>query len=144
MKYFAVIDTNVLVSALLASLKAKDTPPAQILDYILDGIIIPVYNDEIIAEYTEVLNRTKFAFPVDAVTSLITAFFSVGIESGRTHAEEETCVDPDDTVFYEVTLSVQSSYLVTGNIKHFPANPSIVTPARMIEIIHSEGQQETL
>ena len=74
----------------------------------------------------------------------MTVFLSVGLQSGRTHAEEETCVDPDDTVFYEVTLSVQSSYLVTGNIKHFPANPSIVSPARMIEIIHSEGQQETL
>ncbi len=140
MKYYAVIDTNVLVSALLASLKSKDTPPVQILDYILDGVIVPVYNDEIIAEYTEVLNRAKFAFPDDAVTNIITAFLSIGIESERIYAQDAACKDPDDAVFYEIALSVQNSYLVTGNIKHFPASPAIVTPARMIEIIQSEEQ----
>ena len=38
-------------------------------------------------------------------------------------------------VFYEVALSKEDAYLVTGNIKHFPKTPIVVTPAEMIEIL---------
>ena len=44
--------------------------------------------------------------------------------------------DPNDIVFYEVSLSVDDAYLITGNIKHFPKNGHVVTPAEMIQIIH--------
>ncbi len=141
MKYFAVIDTNVLVSALLASLKSKDTPPTQVLDCIFDGVVIPVYNDEIIGEYSEVLHRAKFGFPDPSITDVLQAMISLGIESERVASADETCGDPDDVVFYEVALSVDESFLVTGNIKHFPTKPFIVTPARMIEIIKSEDAE---
>lgn len=40
-------------------------------------------------------------------------------------------------VFYEVTLSVDETYLITCDIKHFPVKPFIVTPAQMIEILLS-------
>ncbi len=136
--YFAVIDTNVLVSALLASLKAKDTPPTLILNHILNRVIIPIYNDEIISEYSEVLRRKKFDFPEAAVSNIIKALTTLGIESGRFSSGDETCSDPDDAVFYEVTLSVENSFLVTGNIKHFPSKPFVVTPAKMVEIIDNE------
>ena len=141
MKYFAVIDTNVLVSALLASLKSKDTPPTQVLNYIFDSVIIPVYNDEIIDEYSEVLHRTKFGFPDSAITDALQAIVSLGIESGRVASGDDVCGDPDDVVFYEVALSVDDSFLVTGNIRHFPTKPFIVTPARMIEIIQTEDSE---
>lgn len=38
----------------------------------------------------------------------------------------------DTNVFYEVALSVDDSYLVTGNTKHFPKKPFVVTPAEML------------
>ena len=47
--------------------------------------------------------------------------------------------DPKDIVFYEVALSVEASYLVTGNIKHFPKKPFVVTPAEMLQIIHEKN-----
>lgn len=31
------------------------------------------------------------------------------------------------------------SYLETGNIKHFPKTPIVVTPAEMLEILQKEG-----
>lgn len=31
---------------------------------------------------------------------------------------------------------VEDSYLVTGNLKHFPKKPFVVTPAEMLQIIH--------
>ena len=46
--------------------------------------------------------------------------------------------DPKDRVFYEVVMEERKSedaYLVTGNIKHFPAQPFVVTPRQMIDII---------
>lgn len=56
----AVIDTNVLVSVLLA--KSEDSSVIKLIDAVLDGKIIPLFNNEIIAEYTEVLSRPKFKF----------------------------------------------------------------------------------
>ena len=45
-----------------------------------------------------------------------------------------TLPDPDDVVFYEVALSKESTYLITGNTKHFPKCPIFVTPAEMMSI----------
>lgn len=46
--------------------------------------------------------------------------------------------DPKDVVFYEVALSKEDAYLVTGNKKHFPNKPIVVTPAEMVEILQKE------
>lgn len=134
--YYAVIDTNVLVSALLAALKDKESSPLNILHSVLDGVIIPVFNDEIITEYREVLHRPKFHFPEESIEQVLKAIRTFGIHSDRI-TSEDICNDPKDIVFYEVTLSVDNAYLITGNIKHFPVKPFVVTPAQMIEIILS-------
>ena len=51
-----VVDTNVIVSALLR----PQSLPAKILDLVLDGTIGIVYDNNILAEYIDVLNREKF------------------------------------------------------------------------------------
>ena len=135
-QYYAVIDTNVLVSAVLAALKDKDSSPLKILDCVFDGVIVPIFNDGIIDEYREVLHRPKFKFPEDSVEQIIKAIITLGIHSDRM-AAEDTCIDPKDAVFYEVTLSVDKAYLITGNIKHFPVKPFVLTPAQMVELILS-------
>jgi hypothetical protein len=43
--------------------------------------------------------------------------------------------DESDRVFYEVALSEEDSFLVTGNLKHFPIDPRVVTPAQMLQIL---------
>ena len=46
--------------------------------------------------------------------------------------------DPKDLVFYEVVMEErkeEDAYLVTGNIRHFPNKPFIVTPREMLDII---------
>lgn len=43
--------------------------------------------------------------------------------------------DPKDIVFYEIAISKENAYLVTGNIKHFPVRSFIVSPAEMVEIL---------
>ena len=47
--YYAVIDTNVLVSALLSASFFKSAP-GKIVSHIITGEIIPVYNEEILTE----------------------------------------------------------------------------------------------
>lgn len=46
--------------------------------------------------------------------------------------------DEDDRVFYEVSLSKEDSFLVTGNLKHFPKTPKVITAAQMMEILDNE------
>ena len=45
-------------------------------------------------------------------------------------------------VFYAVTLSAQDkeTFLVTGNGKHFPKKPFVVTPAELVEIMQNENE----
>ena len=43
-------------------------------------------------------------------------------------------------IFYEVALSKEDAYLVTGNTKHFPKKPIVVTPAEMMKILRAQNQ----
>lgn len=42
-------------------------------------------------------------------------------------------------VFYEIALSKEGSFLVTGNQKHFPISPIVVTPAEMLQILQKDN-----
>jgi putative PIN family toxin of toxin-antitoxin system len=129
---YAVIDTNVLVSAILSV--HPDSSTVVVRDKIAEGEIVPLYNDEIFSEYRAVLTRPKFGFPVDAVDAVLQIVLDKGIRLDRTKSEE-LFPDPKDVVFYEVALSKDGAYLVTGNIKHFPKKPIVVTPSELLEII---------
>lgn len=134
--FYAVFDTNVLVSALMS--KRADSPTVLLLDYVLDGRIVLLYNEDIIREYKEVLHRSKFDFSEDSIHDLIelvkTGLFLDPTESG------ETFPDIDDCVFYEVALSKEDGYVVTGNTKHFPKSPIVVTPAEMMQIVQETNK----
>lgn len=128
-----VIDTNVLVSVLLA--KSEDSSVIKLIDAVLDGKIIPLFNNEIIAEYTEVLSRPKFNFDKEMRELLVERIVFLGEDADRT-AYPESLPDEDDRVFYEVALGTDDAYLVTGNLKHFPKTPIVVTPAQMLDILN--------
>ena len=132
-KIYAVIDTNVLVSALFST--SGNSSPSIIIRKIIDGVITPLYNEDILSEYEEVLNRAKFPFRKADIEWLISTFLDFGISLGRTAISDEVFIDKDDIVFYEVALSKEDSFLITGNIRHFPKKPFIVTPAEMLTII---------
>lgn len=128
----AVVDTNVLVSGLLS--RNGESAVVRVFEALMAHKITPVISDEIIKEYNEVLHRIKFRFPSELVDSVISEIISKGVKAERIHTNE-TIPDPKDVVFYEVALSKEGSYLVTGNIKHFPRKPIVVTPAEFLDII---------
>ncbi|MBO4819518.1 MAG: putative toxin-antitoxin system toxin component, PIN family [Firmicutes bacterium] len=134
MKYYAVMDTNVLVSSMLK----KDSIPGRLLDYVLEGEIILLLNNEILNEYKEVLLRNEFGFEETDINELIVIIREKGIFLDRTRTDE-VFSDADDIVFYEIVLTgrkTTDAYLVTGNLKHFPVKPFVVTPKEMLSIIH--------
>lgn len=130
---YAVIDTNVFVSALLSRL--PNTATVKLVRILFERGMCPLYNEEIIAEYQDVLHRRKFHFPSEAIDEIIKTVQDIGISSERI-SSDEFFPDPKDVVFYEVALSIEDAYLVTGNTKHFPKKPIVVTPAEMLEILN--------
>ncbi|MBR4917608.1 MAG: putative toxin-antitoxin system toxin component, PIN family [Bacteroidales bacterium] len=132
MKHYAVFDTNVLVSAMITN--NSESPTVKVMEKVAEGHIIPIYNYEIITEYNAVLHRSKFNLREHDIANMIEMILECGIPLPRTAATEEF-IDTDDTVFYVVALSKEGSYLVTGNIKHFPKVPIVVTPAEMLNIV---------
>ena len=132
---YAVIDTNIFVSALITHNSNAST--ARVLENLLLHRIIPLYTDDIIKEYDEVLHRAKFKLSEEQISTVIEHVKENGIDSSRFPYAGEM-PDEDDRVFYEVCLSKEDSFLVTGNLKHFPKEPQVITAAEMMEILDNE------
>ena len=135
MKIFAVIDTNILVSALLKF----NSIPAIILKKAVTGKIIPVLNEEIINEYIDVLHRKKFSFLDEDIQIIINGLKQQGIFMNKAEIDE-ILPDKKDIVFYAVTMEARKNnlaYLITGNIKHFPVKPYVVTPREFVTILEN-------
>ena len=128
---YAVIDTNVLVSALIT--KNPEAATAKVVRLLLDNGFVLLYDADIIAEYEDVLHRSKFPILPGVADALISFIIENGIEASRIDFAEPM-PDEDDRVFYEVSLSEEDSFLVTGNLKHYPTSPRVITPAQFIEM----------
>ena len=139
MKYYAVVDTNVIVSSMLK----HNSIPGKIVDLIFSKTIIPLINDEILNEYHEVLTRNMFGFNLDEIDNTINEIKLSGIFLEREKTLEDF-IDSDDIVFYEIVMSARNTmdaYLVTGNLKHYPVRNYVVTPRQMLEIIEETNRQ---
>ena len=141
MEYYAVIDTNVLISALLS--KKEDSATIKVLDAVFEGKIIPLYHQDILAEYDEVLHREKFHLQEKVIQTVLEAVRQYGVEVFP-QPTGAVLIDMDDLVFYEVAMEKRedNAYLVTGNQKHYPFRDYIVTPAEMMQII--EATEESI
>lgn len=134
--FYAVIDTNVKVSAFLKS----DSIPDKILRHALTGSIIPLLSEEILNEYRDVLLRNQFGFDSKVIDIFIEELSKRAIFLDRTKTDEQF-IDLDDVIFYEIVLTAKNvvpAYLITGNKPHFPIKPFVVTPREMLDIIESK------
>ena len=132
---YAVSDTNVLVSALFT--RKPDSATTKVVEFIVTGRITPLYNNEIMAEYQEVLSRDYFHIAENERNILFTHIRKKGVAAERVSIDS-LFIDESDRVFYEVALSEEDSFLVTGNLKHFPVDARVVTPAQMLQIIEEQ------
>ena len=133
MTYYAVIGMNVLVSAMFKWASV----PENVLELTFSGTIVPVFNEQIIKEYRDVLSCPKFHFIEEIISTVVDEIERLGLFVDAEELDIEM-PDPKDRVFYEVVMKERKSddaYLVTGNLKHFPEKPFVVTPRQMLEII---------
>lgn len=135
---YAVIDTNVVVSAILSDLKTSVSPPWKVMRYIFSGEVTPVVNEDILAEYEDVLMRRKFHFDADIVRTMLAEIRRMGIRMDPVDTGEDF-PDEDDAIFFEIAMAVKEkharSFLVTGNTKHFPRHPMVVTPTEFVRLL---------
>ena len=119
-----IIDTNVLVSALLAS--HYDSATVQVVKLMLKGNALPVITDRIISEYEEVLRRRKFGFPEESVSVLLDEIRKKSRMIKPALSDVEL-PDENDRPFLDALLTEDETILITGNLKHFPRHERIMT-----------------
>jgi len=130
---FVVIDTNVIVSALLAQ-DHKRSLPFAILEAVFLGKITPVFSKAIMAEYVAVLNREKFGFNKEWVKVILAELTKQAVMVNPSKTPKEL-PDAKDICFYEAAVIYEDLgvFLVTGNMKHFPDCPFAMTPTQLKE-----------
>jgi putative PIN family toxin of toxin-antitoxin system len=112
-RYRAVIDVNVVVSALISTTGA----PGQILDAVQQGEVTLIVCPAFLAEIHDVLHRPKFRrwFPV-AVASRMVVEIRRG---GETHPDPPETValtrDPSDDYLARLARAARADCLVTGD-----------------------------
>ena len=125
-----VIDTNVIISALLS----PDGHSALIVDKIFDELLKPVYYEKILIEYTAVLARPRFHFSIKDQINVVDGLKKYGIEIQPLPCDFHFS-DESDRIFYEAAKSA-NAYLVTGNARHFPDDPLIINPAKCVDLMN--------
>lgn len=111
-----VIDTNVLVSALLK----PESVPELILSFVLSGEIVLCLSDPVASEYEEVLKREKFSkLDERKVKELLSRLRSEAHWVYPKIRLQVTRADPEDNKFLECAVEAKADFLITGNVKHF-------------------------
>jgi uncharacterized protein len=126
-----VLDTNIIVSALLQPLG----PSAQLFMLALGGAVQLCVSGRVYAEYEEVISRPRFQRSEDVISSALLAIREQAFWVRPTE-QVKVCPDPDDDIFLECAQAAEADYLVTGNLKHFPASwagTRIVTPRWLLD-----------
>ena len=131
-----VLDTNVIVSALLQPLG----PPAAVFLLVAGGGAQLCVGGNVFAEYEEVSRRPGLARDEEVITATLQTIRERGFWMKPTETIK-ACSDPDDDIFLECAGAACADYLVTGNLKHFPqswANTLVVTPRRFLDLLAVE------
>ena len=111
-----VLDTNVLVSGLLSPRGI----PATVLRSVLAGSVSICFDERILSEYRHVLARSKFDFDAEGVAVLLEIIEATG-QPVLAPPLNLSLPDPSDAPFVEVAVACAADFIVTGNLRHFPA-----------------------
>ena len=128
-----VIDTNVIVSTFIS----KIGKPAKILNLCFENKLYICYTCEILQEYEEVLSRQHFNFKIININDLLDTIKETGILIENIKSSEINMPDESDRIFYD-TAKESGAILITGNKKHYPDEPFILTPAEFLENLTNE------
>lgn len=126
---------------LVAAVKTAkpDSSTSQVLSLVFTGVIKPLVSEEILSEYNDILKLPVLDLNPEKVTDVLEKFREDGLYPDRTQSNE---IFPDETdrIFYEISLSIENSHVVTNNVKHFPKVSRVVTPSEMLALLRSTGE----
>lgn len=131
-----IIDTNVIVSAFLSN--DINSVVSIVVSKIFDYNFKFYYSTEILSEYIDVLNREKFNFNKLKILLFIEyiRFYGIKINPQKTY---EAMIDEKNRPFYDIFCELYNNktFLITGNLKHFPTNLNIMSPSSFLKILNN-------
>ena len=125
----AVIDTGVLVSAMIKPAGAK----GEVLHALRDGQLTTIYSTDILVEIIEVLGRPAFRTKYHIMPEDITALVNLVRLRGELVTPQKkiyACRDPKDNKFLEAALAGEADCIVSGD-----ADLLVLTPFEDIPIL---------
>ncbi len=140
MRRLFVIDTNVVVAALLS--RAADSPPRRLLAGMLAGAFPFVLSSDLLAEYRRVLLRppirTRHGLTAGQVDNILTDIVANAQVRNRGHLPAPSAPDRGDDHLWRLLHATPSATLVTGDrrlIEQPPGFASVVAPRTAIDAL---------
>jgi putative PIN family toxin of toxin-antitoxin system len=125
-----VLDTNVLVSACWTPGGLEE----RVLRMVLDGRLQIAVTAPVWEEYRDVLSRPKLASIHEKAAALLSRLESMAIRVAS-GPRLSAAGDEDDNRFLECAVAAGATFLITGNLKHYPAGwtrPRIVNARQFL------------
>ena len=124
-----VIDTNVIVSSIITPTGKSAT----IMKLFFSGAVQAVFSPPIIDEYIRVLSYKRLGIAEETKSDIIDVILELGsiIEPS---VSSFSISDESDRIFYD-TAKESGGILITGNIKHYPDEPFIMTPSDFVALL---------
>ena len=134
--YYAVVDTNILASAALATDRLQSVPYA-IFQGVSKHLFTPIVDENIVEEYYEVMSRSKFRWKASYGQHFVDEILKYAINE-PVAPTDFTLPDADDRIFYDVAFAHRdkSAYIFTGNIKHFHHVPFAISVRNFFDLIN--------
>jgi len=132
-----ILDTNVIVSALLASINSQSNVK-RLFEYTLKNCLI-YSSEEIFEELTSVLLSTKFAkyLPAELVEDLLNEL-KEEFKFVKPSIAVNDCRDKDDNKFLELAIAAKIDFIITGDKDLLELSPykeiNIISPAKAFEL----------
>jgi len=123
-----VLDTNILVSAIWSPGRTA----GDILHAVFAGKYRACYDYRILDEYERVLHYSKFPFTEWEIRAVLDPLIRNGISVIADPVPGVIFADESDRKFYEVAKFCHA-VLITGNGKHFPEEPGVMTMREFCE-----------
>jgi putative PIN family toxin of toxin-antitoxin system len=135
-----VLDTNVLVSALLSPFG----PPARVLGLVMTGAVGCCVDARILAEYHDVTHRPRLSIDAAKADDVLEEIRRSGLSVGSVPLPRPL-PDQDDDQFVEVGLAGGARCLVTGNTAHFPDDRClglpVISPAEFVAVVRGRRRE---
>lgn len=136
MPRICVVDTNVVVSGLIAA--GSSSPPARILDAMLDGSLMYLMSPELLEEYASVLGRPALVrvhgLTPEEVDVLLTELVANAV--WRQPDAATGAPDPGDNHLWALLAGEPKAKLVTGDrllLENPPHGVSVVSPRHLVD-----------